>query len=187
MTLIPQFGCHLLNGWLYLVAYFLGLFLTVIAFTAEKRKALFHEPGPPRGSPAWLALLLGRLCAVTYVILMFFTPLRTGTAFFIAGTVVYVAGYALVVLSLLEFRRAAPGHPVTAGLYRFSRNPQWIGLVLVFLGTTIAVATWLQLALVLVLVGSYHFQILAEEEACLQYYGEEYRAYLDQVPRYILF
>jgi protein-S-isoprenylcysteine O-methyltransferase Ste14 len=32
-----------------------------------------------------------------------------------------------------------------------------------------------------------HFGILAEEEVCLRRYGESYRAYMEQVPRYFLF
>jgi protein-S-isoprenylcysteine O-methyltransferase Ste14 len=33
----------------------------------------------------------------------------------------------------------------------------------------------------------YHIQILDEEAACIKKYGESYRIYMKQIPRYILF
>jgi len=50
-----------------------------------------------------------------------------------------------------------------------------------------AVATWLQFALLAIVVMAYHFQILLEEEICLRLYGEEYKAYTEEVPRYVGF
>jgi hypothetical protein len=32
-----------------------------------------------------------------------------------------------------------------------------------------------------------HFGIVADEEVCLNQYGESYRLYLEQVPRYFVF
>jgi protein-S-isoprenylcysteine O-methyltransferase Ste14 len=56
----------------------------------------------------------------------------------------------------------------------------------VFVGTALAVAGWIHLALVLVVVFSYHFQILLEEKVCESTYGEAYRTYANRVPRYVL-
>ena len=187
MVLVPEFGWHVLNGWTFLAAYFLGLIATVATFPGEKRKKLFYEPSPPRGSPRWLILMGGRLCAVSFVILMLFTPLQMDTVFFAVGAALYLAGYAVVVISLLDYRRAPVGQPVLDGLYHWSRNPQWVGLVLVYAGSTMEVASWLHLGLLLGLVVAYHFQILTEEEACLAFYGEAYGVYMDRVPRYLRF
>lgn len=187
MRLLPAFGLSILNGWLLLVAYFLGLTLNVLTFPREKRRKLFLEPSYPKGNWRGLVLLLGRLAAISFVALMIFTPLQTGSLFLYIGLAIYLLGFSVVMLSLFEYRRAEADRPVTQGIYRVSRNPQWIGLVLVFAGTAIAVATWLQLALLAILVIAYHFQILLEEETCLGLYGEDYKAYMKQVPRYLGF
>lgn len=73
----------------------------------------------------------------------------------------------------------------TEGLYRYSRNPQWVGLVGVYVGTALATGAVLPLALVLILVGAYHVQILLEEAICLSAYGERFREYMTRVPRYL--
>jgi len=118
---------------------------------------------------------------------MIFTPLRTGSLFLYVGLAIYLLGFSVVMVSLFEYRRAEVDRLVTHGIYRVSRNPQWIGLVLVFVGTAMAVATWLQFALLAIVVMAYHFQILLEEEICLRLYGEEYKAYTEEVPRYVGF
>jgi protein-S-isoprenylcysteine O-methyltransferase Ste14 len=186
MSAIPEFEIGWMNGWLYLVAYFLGLIIMVISFPGDKRKKLFYEPVPPKGSPWKVYLAVGRVAAITFNLLMIWTPLQTGTLLFFAGTLIYLLGYVIVMVSLVNFKRTPVDKTVTQGLYRFSRNPQWIGLALVFVGTGLASASWLHMGLVSILVVSYHFQILTEEKACEGFYGDEYRQYMKQLPRYLL-
>jgi protein-S-isoprenylcysteine O-methyltransferase Ste14 len=187
MRLFPTFGLSVLDGWLLLGAYFLGLTLNVLTFPREKRRKLFLEPHYPKGDWRGMVLLLGRLAAISLVASLIFTPLQIGSLFFYAGLAIYLLGFAVVMRSLVEYRRAEADCPVSQGIYIVSRNPQWIGLVLVFAGTALAVATWLQLGLLAVLVVAYHFQILLEERTCLGLYGKDYQAYMKRVPRYLSF
>ena len=187
MQVLPSFSFGLLNGWLPLVAYFLGLIITVMTFPKTKRKKLFYEPQYPVGKPRWFILTTGRLAAISFVGLMIFTPLQLGTVFFYAGLVLFLCGFSIVIISLLDYKRAPTDQMVIAGLYRYSRNPQWVGLVFIFLGTTVAVAIWLHFLLLAILVFSYHYQILLEEESCTQLYGDDYLNLMGEIPRYFLF
>jgi len=187
MALLPAFGLSIFNGWLLLVAYFVGLILSVLTFPRDKRKKLFLEPSYPKGDWRGLVILFGRIAAISFVTLMLFAPLRTGSPFLYVGLAIYLLGFSVVMLSLFEYRSAEADRLVTRGIYRVSRNPQWIGLVLVFVGTAMAVANWLQFALLAILVIAYHFQIRLEEEICLRLYGEDYKAYKKEVPRYLGF
>ena len=58
---------------------------------------------------------------------------------------------------------------------------------LVILGAGIPVGSWLALIFWTAAWLLEHFGILAEEQVCLKQYGEAYRAYLQRVPRYLLF
>lgn len=185
MRVMPVFEIGMMNGWLYLVAYFIGLAMMAISFPRNKRKKLFYKPNPPKGIPRREYLAWGRIAAVAFNLLMIWTPLQIGSLSFAAGSFIYVIGYVIVIVSLVNFLRTPVDRMVTQGLYRFSRNPQWLGLVLVFMGASLAVASWLHLGLLLILVVTYHFQILTEEEACKDFYGEEYQAYINRVPRYL--
>jgi len=186
MDFLPPLHLGILNGWLLLVAYFVGLSISVMAFPVGKRKKLFLEPQYPRGHPRWVALMLGRIAAISLVVLALFTELRVGTFLFYVGVAFYAIGYVVVMVSLNDYKRAPADDVVTAGLYRCSRNPQWLGLVAVFVGTALAMGAGLHLMLVLILVTAYHLQILLEEEICASAYGDKYRDYMSQVPRYLL-
>jgi protein-S-isoprenylcysteine O-methyltransferase Ste14 len=186
MEFLPPFILGVLNGWLLLIVYFAGLILSVLAFPPDKRKKLFLEPHYPRGHPRWIILTLGRIAAISFVALSLFARLRLGTPLFYIGLAIYAVGYCVVMVSLNDYRRAPTDEPAMAGFYRYSRNPQWLGLVGVFVGTALAIGGGLHLLLVLVLVVAYHFQILLEEEICLTAYGPKYGEYMRRVPRYLL-
>lgn len=107
-----------------------------------------------------------------------------------------VAGVALVVPSILEFRRASttidPFHPeeasnlVDSGVFRFSRNPMYVSLLLVLIGWFIWLGSLYNLA-VLALFVSYItvFQIKPEEAAMKSLFGEKFDQYCSKVRRWI--
>ena len=186
MSIGPPLRLDILNGWLLLVAYFIGLTLAALGFPPHKRKKLFLEPHHPRGHPRWIILAVGRIAAIAFVALSCFIELQVATLVFYLGLALYAFGYLVVMVSLADYRRAPPDAVVTDGLYRYSRNPQWLGLASVFLGTALAEGGWLPLVLVLILVVAYHFQILLEEQVCISAYGQSYSDYMRRVPRYLL-
>lgn len=187
MELLPVFHIAVMNGWLPLLIYGLGFILALMTFSEEARARLFEDPKQQiRGLRRHL-LTVGQLIMVAYIILMVFTPLKVGIMKFVVGMIVYGLGYFLVVISLNYFKGTPKGQLVTRGPYQFSRNPQWLGLFLVLLGIAIATASWLHIAMVVSVGLIYHIQILEEEKLCAQFYGESYRNYWMQVPRYFLF
>jgi protein-S-isoprenylcysteine O-methyltransferase Ste14 len=58
---------------------------------------------------------------------------------------------------------------------------------LVILGGCIAIGSWLAVAFWAAARLLEHLGIVAEEEVCLKQYGEAYRTYMNQVPRYFVF
>jgi protein-S-isoprenylcysteine O-methyltransferase Ste14 len=115
-------------------------------------------------------------------------PSRTLSALLI------VPGLSLTLWSLWLFLRARtsplPMRPATAlvrsGPYRWTRNPMYLGLLLLYLGVGLLFdATWsLVLAPVVVfLVG--RLVICREEKYLEARFGEEYRRYMGEVRRWI--
>jgi protein-S-isoprenylcysteine O-methyltransferase Ste14 len=111
-----------------------------------------------------------------------------------AGVVLVLCGAALVAHSIGLFVRIgrgtlAPWDPtqelVTAGAYRYSRNPMKAGLFLVLAGEllltrSVAIALWFTVfAIVNVLYIRLH-----EEPALLRRFGSRYRDYCTRVPRW---
>lgn len=77
-------------------------------------------------------------------------------------------------------------HLVDGGIYRLTRNPMYLGMLLVLLGWAAALASWWALfgPLVFALYMS-HFQIRPEEQALLQLFGREFEDYKEKVRRWL--
>jgi protein-S-isoprenylcysteine O-methyltransferase Ste14 len=109
-----------------------------------------------------------------------------------------LAGLGLVVAAagVLEFRRAQttlnPMRPanvsslVTSGIYRFTRNPMYVGDVLILLAVVVFFANPLGIAAVgLFIVWMNVLQIPAEERALRERFGEAYDAYRGRVRKWL--
>ncbi len=105
-----------------------------------------------------------------------------------------LAGAALLAAALRLFRKAGTAIPpwepaaalVTTGVYRRSRNPIYLGMVLLYLGLAlIFVASWALLLLIPVLV-ALQIAVIRREEAYLERrFGAAYREYRARVRRWL--
>ncbi len=127
---------------------------------------------------------LGKLMALVCIILVFFSPIQTGSPRLMPGVVLYGLGLAGLVKSLLDYRDSPMDQPATRGLYKFSRHPQVMATTVIFLGICLMVASLPAIILLLLARVLEHNGILEEERLCLHYYGEVYHGYMQRVPRY---
>jgi len=78
-----------------------------------------------------------------------------------------------------------PMHLVTVGLYRFSRNPMYVGVCTILLGFALGFRTsglWIYAGFMAVV---FHVRVLAFEEPWLaRTFSAEWTAYRDRVPRW---
>lgn len=105
-----------------------------------------------------------------------------------------LAGFAIAVFALVAFRRAGtrpePWKPttalVTAGPYRFTRNPMYLGFTLLYLGLALWFGGyWTLLLLPLVLLLMVRGVIQREEAYLSRLFGAEYDAYRQRVRRWM--
>ena len=110
------------------------------------------------------------------------------------GIPLVLLGTALVAFAMILFFRARtspiPIQPTTkiveTGPYRFTRNPMYVGMTLLYLGVTLWVDTlWPLLFLPLVLFMVQRFVIAREERYLEAKFGESYRGYKARVRRWI--
>ena len=75
---------------------------------------------------------------------------------------------------------------VKSGPFRFSRNPLYLALMLLYLGLTLAFNTWWGIVLLVpVLIIMHRGVVLREERYLEQKFGETYRQYRSKVRRYL--
>jgi protein-S-isoprenylcysteine O-methyltransferase Ste14 len=75
---------------------------------------------------------------------------------------------------------------VTSGPFRFSRNPLYLALTLLYLGLTLAFNTWWGIVVLVPLLIIMHRGVVLREERYLeQKFGDSYRQYRSKVRRYL--
>ena len=74
---------------------------------------------------------------------------------------------------------------VTAGVYRFSRNPAFVGFDLLYIGCAMMFPNVVNIAFAVIAVVSFHIQILGEENFLSRQFGKEYEDYRSGVRRYL--
>jgi protein-S-isoprenylcysteine O-methyltransferase Ste14 len=185
MELLPVLKIGWFNGWLAVILLSLTEGIMFLAFPQKVVTRLFDRSGWSPKEQAYT--IAGKLCAFVCLALLILTPLKIGNMVFTIGAILIMLGLIGLVKALFDFRNTALDEPVTRGLYRVSRHPQIVMSSLVILGACIAVGSLPALAMLMVAKLLEHFGIVAEEQVCLKQYGEAYRNYLQQVPRYFLF
>ena len=112
------------------------------------------------------------------------------------GIVIMLAGFSLDLIALFQFRRKDtsinPLHPenassmVITGLYRYTRNPMYLGLLIVLTGWALYLGNLASFACLPIFVRMItKFQILPEERILRKKFGKDYEEYLGKVRRWI--
>lgn len=157
------------------------------------RKGFLETTVPP---PIWWLLAMGAMW-----LLARYAPLarmdaglpRTGTA--VLAIAIAVAGLVLTLGAIRRFAQARttvhPLHPeeatrlVVAGAYRYTRNPMYLGLLVILVGWAEwlgSLSAWLVLPVFMLVLT--RLQIVPEERALEAKFGEDYRAYRRVVNRW---
>jgi len=100
-------------------------------------------------------------------------------AFIGGGFVLISAGWKVLYEAQQQHRLA------TTGVYSRVRHPQYVGFVLVMFGFLVQWPTLLTLAMFPVLVFMYARLARTEEREAIREFGDQYRAYVDNVPGFI--
>jgi protein-S-isoprenylcysteine O-methyltransferase Ste14 len=185
MELIPTLEIGLLNGWILLAFDFLIQGVLLLVFPKDVVSRLFDRSGWSKKQRVFT--IIGKAFSLTCLILIVLTRLKINSSAFIVGIVLYATGLAGLVVAMLNFKDTPLDQPVMKGVYKISRHPQIAALSVIFLGICLAIGSWMALFMLVMSKLFQHFGILAEEEICLRQYGESYRVYMGQVPRYFLF
>jgi len=111
---------------------------------------------------------------------------------FVTGFLLFGAGCLLTAAGIIEFRSIRKisamevSKLITTGIYRWSRNPQFLGFYLSLLGMSLLGRSGYALLLaVIAVIYCHHYIVKVEEPYLERIFGEEYIAYKSRTPRYV--
>lgn len=139
---------------------------------------------------------IAQLLVVIAVLLHWLTPLQQTLIYSnpAAGALLGIAGFAAMMQGWWLFRQvdtpicptASEERLVTRGIYRFTRNPMYLGMVAMLLGMALAVGTlpFYVAAVIYFTVIDLVFCRYEEQKLAIRF-GEDYLAYKDRVRRWL--
>ena len=182
MSLMPAFEIGVGNAWILvipmLITFFFDMRVTSVRESGQSRD--FQLTTKEKGIIN--AIFLPLIVSLVYTV---FLPLQLGTAWLYTGLSVYSFGAVFTIAAVLNFATSPRDKIITNGLYSASRNPMYIGLLLMQIGVGITCASWLYLLLTLVLLILLNANLSGEERYCLHRYGDDYQKYMNRTPKWI--
>ena len=182
MSLIPAFKIGVWNAWILVIPILIISFFDMRASAAREsgQSGDFQLTRKEKGiiNGVFLPMVVSFVYAV-------FLPLQLGTTWLYSGLFVYLFGVVFTIVAVLNFANSPKDAVITKGLYGASRNPMYIGLLLMQIGLGITCSSWLYLLLTLVLMILLNANSSAEERYCLYRYGDSYHEYMNKIPRWV--
>ena len=184
MSLIPAFEIGLWNAWvpmLYLPLHPLIMILAdKLVGTGGMNEKMF-TPAYAKSEKRIVNLMM--LILLMMIIYSIFLPLKLGTTWFWAGLPIYILGFVVFLIAIVNISTTPVGQIFTRGKYRYSRHPMGLGMLIMNIGIGIASASWLFLIVVVAL--AFLPDAAIEEKYCLEKYGDTYLKYINRTPRWI--
>ena len=114
----------------------------------------------------------------------------------ILALVFLIIAIIMIVLSINKFKKnrttISPLRPnktsslITSGIYNYTRNPMYLGLLLILISTALFIKNFISFLIIpLFVIFINKNQILPEEQILENIFGEEYRNYTKKVKRWI--
>ena len=182
MTIIPAFEIGLWNAWILLIPMLIISFSDMAATASRESGKEGDFKLTKKENRIANAFFLPMIISWVYAI---FLPLQLGTIWLYIGLITCLFGIVFTITAILTFATSPKDKVITTGLYRFTRNPTYIGIIIMQTGIGTACTSWLYLLLTLILIIMFNAVLPSEERYLLYRFGDDYQKYKNRTPRWI--
>ncbi len=132
--------------------------------------------------------------ALSQLLSQFDSFLQLSKLFNFIGLLIMAGGVTFFILAVITMKNSwrvgidkeTKSSLITHGIYRYSRNPAFVGFNLMFTGLFLTFPGILTLLVLLANLISFHLLILQEERHLKESFGREYLKYIEKTPRYLV-
>ncbi|UCH02470.1 MAG: isoprenylcysteine carboxylmethyltransferase family protein [Candidatus Bathyarchaeota archaeon] len=168
MSFIPAFELGVWNAWIFLIPIFIMHIINARVQT---------------GGPSVKILIV---FFIILHLLPFLLPLQLNTIWFYAGLLPYIVGLTIAFLAIYGFAITPVDKPVITGIFRYSRNPMYLGGFFFFIGISLVSLSWIYFLIGLVwMILTHVLEIPVEESECIEKFGTDYAEYMKKTPKWI--
>ena len=184
MSLIPAFEIGVWNAWIFMSSFLLQ-WLAIILAGKNVAERSGHPADMKRSKTEKRAGIIGNTIWLLATVYSIFLPLQLETPWFYPGLAIFLIGLGILTAATISFATASFDKPITHGIYHYSRHPMYLATFLIFVGTSIASASWVFFLLGIANIFWMRTETLVEERYCLERYNDTYREYMNRTPRWI--
>ena len=185
MEIIPEFEPGILNTYLFMIWLLILPFLTTLIVKKPSVAKTIRTSAPMNYEKTFNFLSMAAI--IIGVLLSFFIPLKTTSILFYPGLILFTLAIILHFTILMTIRNADPEKPFTTGPYRYSRHPIYLALTMMLIANLLVSQSIIILLVLIIAVIHLILAMPAEEQYCLQRFGQQYQTYLNNTPRFIGF
>jgi len=191
MSLIPEFELGLWNAWIITVLGFILPNITSYIMPKKYKEVVKERMGEFKWSEfnktAKIVLIFTQVVIMPFTIIYsFFLPLKLGTVWFYVGLPISILGIIMPFIAQVSFATAPLDKPITTGVYRISRNPEYFSVFLQYLGIGISGLSWIFILCAVAWIIPFHIAVVqSEEPSLIEKYGDAYKEYMNKTPRWI--
>lgn len=132
-----------------------------------------------------LMTMTGIILFVNTVLIYMYPPHRETAA--LVGAVLLGIGAALFIIAVFYIKRNRVGKLITGGPYGLVRHPMYLGAMIMFFSHILLGQSWAVILGAMVANICCYLMTFTEEKKNLAKFGDEYRLYMDAVPRMNIF
>lgn len=184
MSLIPAFEPGIWNAWLFMIIFLLQ-WLAVLAVPKHISERTGHPSEIKRNRKDNIIGWLTEIVWIGAILYSIFLPFHTGTAWFYIGLSLFTIGLIVLVSATVTVARTPADKPFTGGVYRFSRHPMYLSMMLIYAGVSIATLSWLFGLITVITFFLQSLQMSREELYCSSKFGSAYLKYKERTPRWL--
>ena len=186
MSLIPVFEIGLWNAWIIMVLSLLTAHAFLVPFL-DNREAMKRttQSVPLSKTEKILSLSTHVIIIPATVVYSIFLPLKLSTVWLYVGLPICFLALVIRIITTFNFATTPFDKPVTKGVYRISRYPIYFSQFLLYVGISIACASWVFLLCAVLWIILWHIVLPSEDRFCLKKYVGIYRECMNSTSRWI--
>lgn len=174
------------TAWWFTVAFGLVNMVLIMAYGRRFAKHLFAFPKFKSLKERIISMASVFLFARALMAYTVFVPIKAYGVWFYVGIVVFTLGLTAHTCAMINFATTPPDKPVVKGIYQYSRHPMQIMGIIMWFGVSVSTGSWIIILACVIQIFLCRSFLIAQEQSCLESYGEEYREYMSKVPRYLI-
>ena len=184
MSLLPAFEIGLWNAWIFMI----WLVIQALGIRLVSKELYLRMGEPPDMKATYGHIIVSYISTPLWLLTTaysIFLPLQLHTIWLYIGIVVLWLSLIMNIFATFDFAETPMNKPVTKGIFRYSRHPGYVVILLTYLSIGITSASWIFLLAVIIWAVLLSLTVTDEERYCLEKYGDTYRDYMNRTPRWV--